>query len=90
MNKAQLVKEISNRTHLTQKDILTVIDTFQEVVKDAVANNDKVAITGFITFEKKNIPAKSGTSRLGGVEKSWSTKARDEISAKLSKTYKTI
>ena len=90
MNKTELVKEIANQTTLTQKDITTVLDAFQSVVKDTVVNGDKVALTGFLTFDKKHVPAKSGITKLGGVEKPWSTPAKDEISVKISKSYKAI
>ena len=90
MNKTQLVKELAERTNLTQKDISTVLDAFQSVVKDTVANGDKVSLTGFLTFDKKHVDAKSGVTKLGGVEKPWSTPAKDEISVKISKSYKAI
>ena len=90
MNKTQLVKELAERTNLTQKDISTVLDAFQSVVKDTVVNGDKVALTGFLTFDKKHVDAKSGVTKLGGVEKPWSTPAKDEISVKISKSYKAI
>ena len=90
MNKTELIKEIANQTTLTQKDITTVLDAFQSVVKDTVTNGDKVALTGFLTFDKKHVDAKSGVTKLGGVEKPWSTPAKDEISVKISKSYKAI
>ena len=90
MNKTQLVKELAERTNLTQKDISTVLDAFQSVVKDTVANGDKVSLTGFLTFDKKHVEAKTGVTKLGGVEKPWSTPAKDEISVKISKSYKAI
>ena len=90
MNKTELIKEIANQTTLTQKDITTVLDAFQSVVKDTVANGDKVSLTGFLTFDKKHVDAKSGVTKLGGVEKPWSTPAKDEISVKISKSYKAI
>ena len=90
MNKTELVKEIANQTTLSQKDVVTVIDAFQNIVKDTVVRGDKVALTGFLTFHKKHVDAKSGVTKLGGVEKPWSTPAKDEISVKISKSYKAI
>lgn len=91
MNKTQLVKELAERTSLTQKDISTVLDTFQEVVKDAVVNDDKVSLTGFLTFSKKHVDAKTGVIQLGEKKgQTWTTPAKDEISVKISKSYKTI
>lgn len=91
MNKTQLVKELAERTSLTQKDISTVLDTFQEVVKDAVVNDDKVSLTGFLTFSKKHVDAKTGVIQLGEKKgQTWTTPAKDEISVKISKSYKAI
>lgn len=91
MNQKNLVKEISNRTALTQKDVATVIKAFQDVVRDTVISGDKVALTGFLTFDKKHVPAKSGTIQLGDKKgETWSTPEKDEIFVKLSKSYKTI
>ena len=44
----------------------------------------------FLTFDKKHVDAKSGVTKLGGVEKPWTTPAKDEISVKISKSYKAI
>ena len=91
MNKTQLVKELAERTSLTQKDISTVLDTFQEVVKDAVVNDDKVSLAGFLTFSKKHVDAKTGVIQLGEKKgQTWTTPAKDEISVKISKSYKAI
>lgn len=90
MNKKEFISEISERTEMSKKDVAAVIDTFQDVVKDTVTKGDKVALTGFLTFVPKHIPAKSGVSKIGGVEKPWTTDEKDEISVKISKTYKTI
>ena len=91
MNKTELVKEISNQTTLSQKDVATVIDAFQNIVKDAVVNGDKVALTGFLTFDKKHVDAKSGIIQLGEKKgQTWTTPAKDEISVKISKSYKAI
>ena len=91
MNKTQLVKELAERTNLTQKDISTVLDAFQSVVKDTVTNGDKVSLTGFLLFDKKHVEAKTGVIQLGEKKgQTWTTPAKDEISVKISKSYKAI
>ena len=91
MNKTELVKEIANQTTLSQKDVATVIDAFQNIVKDTVVNGDKVALTGFLTFDKKHVDAKTGVIQLGEKKgQTWTTPAKDEISVKISKSYKAI
>ena len=91
MNKTELIKEISNRTTISQKDVASVLDAFQSVVKDTVIGGDKVSLTGFLTFDKKHVDAKSGTIQLGEKKgQTWNTPAKDEISVKISKSYKAI
>ena len=91
MNKTELVKEISNQSTLSQKDVATVIDAFQNIVKNAVVSGDKVALTGFLTFNKKHVDAKTGVIQLGEKKgQTWTTPAKDEISVKISKSYKAI
>lgn len=90
MNKTELVKEIAGRTSMTQKDVAMVLDTFQDVVKETVVSGDDVKMTGFLTFAKKHVPAKFGVSKIGGVEKPWTTEEKDEVSVKISKSYKAI
>jgi nucleoid DNA-binding protein len=91
MNKTELVREIASKIEeLTQKDVDLVLNTFQEVVKETVKSGEDVKLTGFMNFEKKHVPAKSGVSKIGGVEKPWTTEPKDEISVKLSKSYKAI
>ena len=90
MNKKELINKISENTTITKKDVDIVLAAFQDIVKETVISGDKVSLTGFMTFEKKHVPAKSGVTKLGGVEKPWSTEPKDEVSVKLSKSYKAI
>lgn len=91
MNKSELVAAIADKLNgITKKDIEAVLNALPEVVKETVANGKDVKLTGFLTFSKKDVPAKSGVSKLGGVEKAWSTEAKTEVSVKLSKSYKEL
>lgn len=90
MNKKELINKISESTGIIKKDVDIVLAAFQDIVKETVISDDKVSLTGFMTFEKKHVPAKSGVTKLGGIEKSWSTPEKDEISVKISKSYKAI
>ena len=91
MTKHELVKAmVAKIDGATQKEVSNFLDVFADVVKEEVEKGEKIALTGFITFEKKHVPAKTGVSRLGGSEMAWSTEAHDEVKATLSKTYKLI
>jgi len=50
MNKAQLIKAISEESGLSQKDTALFLDSFVNVVTEAVVNDDKVKIVDFGTF----------------------------------------
>ena len=50
MNKTDLIAKISEVTEVSKKDVKAVVDALPDVIKDAVANDDKVALTGFATF----------------------------------------
>ena len=91
MNKTELIKKISQETTLSQKDVANVLDTFQKVVKETVEDGDDVKMTGFLTFSKKHVDAKTGVIQLGDKKgQAWETPAKDEVSVKLSKSYKAI
>ena len=69
MNKTELVKTISNNIEgATQKDVCVVLDTFMDVVKDTLVNGDKVALTGFGTFEVAERAARKGRNPKTGEE----------------------
>ena len=90
MSKKEFIDALSSKTEMTKKDCTIVLEAFQDVVKEEVTKGNTIQIPGFLTFEKKHVPAKSGVKKLGGVEKPWSTPAKDEISVKISKSYKAI
>ena len=92
MNKTELVREIANKIEgATQKDVACVIDTFAEFIKETVVAGDDVKLTGFLTFSKKHVEAKSGIIQLGDKKgETWNTPEKDEIAVKISKAYKTI
>ncbi|NAS22497.1 DNA-binding protein [Herbidospora sp. NEAU-GS84] len=79
MNKKELVDAIADRVgdkKTATEAINAVIDTIQQ----AVANGDKVTITGFGAFEMAHKPARTGRNPSTGepiqVAESWAPKFR--------------
>lgn len=60
MNKQELIVEISNRTGLTKKDTENVVVTFMDVVKESLAQREKVSLSGFGTFDVVERAARTG------------------------------
>ncbi|RRC98422.1 HU family DNA-binding protein [Prevotella sp. OH937_COT-195] len=84
MNKTELVKKIAEGAGLSQVDAKKALDATIDTIKEALANNDKVALVGFGTFsvavreaheginprskEKIQIPAKKIAKFKAGAE----------------------
>ncbi len=69
MNKQELVKAISEKTNMTQKDVSSVLGSFEEVVKETLAKSDKVQLIGFGTFEAKKRAERKGFNPQNPKEK---------------------
>ena len=68
MNKAELVKAMSEETGLTQKDAEKALNSFVNQVSNALANKDKVQLIGFGTFESRKRAARTGRNPQTGKE----------------------
>jgi DNA-binding protein HU-beta len=60
--KKELVQRVSKETNLTQKEVKDALETAFEVIKEAVANGEKVSLVGFGVFEKRERAEKRGTN----------------------------
>ena len=66
MNKAELVNAIANETGLSKKDTEATINSFVNVVSNALVNKDKVQLIGFGTFETRERAARTGKNPQTG------------------------
>ncbi|MGI6668323.1 MAG: HU family DNA-binding protein [Acetivibrionales bacterium] len=60
MNKADLVKSISEKSDLTRADAEKALNAFIESVEEALVNGDKVQLVGFGSFEVRERAARKG------------------------------
>jgi DNA-binding protein HU-beta len=68
MNKTELIKAVSEKAELTQKDAAKVLDSVLETITNSLANDDKVQIIGFGTFEVRERSARKGRNPQTGEE----------------------
>lgn len=68
MNKGELVDAIANETGLTKKDTEATINSFMNVVSNALAKKDKVQLVGFGTFETRERAAREGVNPSTGAK----------------------
>lgn len=66
MNKQQLIKEVSEKTGLTQAATKDVVDAVLDVITDELVKGEKVAIAGFGTFEVKERAERMGRNPQSG------------------------
>ena len=68
MNKAELINAIADETGLSKKDTEATINSFVNVVTNALENKDKVQLIGFGTFETRERAEKIGRNPQTGAE----------------------
>lgn len=61
MNKPELVAAISNHSGVDAKSVSAVLNGFEAVVVNAVKKGDKIALSGFVSFER--VERKARTAR---------------------------
>lgn len=66
LNRAQLVAAVAESSGVTQSDADAVLKAFESVVSDNVAKGEKVAITGFLSFEQVDRAAREGRNPSTG------------------------
>lgn len=60
MNKQELINAIANETGISKKDTEATINSFVNVVSNALVNKDKVQLIGFGTFETRERAERTG------------------------------
>lgn len=60
MNKSELIKKISEKSALSQKDAEAAVTATFEAIQETLAAGETVQIIGFGTFEVKNRAARTG------------------------------
>lgn len=68
MNKADLIRSMSEKTNLTKKDLDKVIKAFLKTITETLAKGEKIQLVGFGTFETKKRAARKGRNPRNGKE----------------------
>lgn len=68
MNKTELVASVAEKAGITKKDAEKVINAVFSSIEEALANEDKVQIIGFGTFEVKTREERKGRNPQTGDE----------------------
>ncbi len=68
LTKAELVRQVAERTGMTKKDTALVVNAVFETIMDALAKGEKVQIAGFGVFEVKQRAERVGRNPRTGEE----------------------
>ncbi|MCK9988269.1 MAG: DNA-binding protein HU-beta [Azoarcus sp.] len=66
MNKSELIAVIAEKTALSKSNVDKVLEAFIDVVQEAVASGDKVALMGFGAFERAELFPRMGRNPQTG------------------------
>ena len=53
MNKTQLIDAVTKASEIKKSDVETILESLTNIIQNEVAKGEKVQITGFGTFERK-------------------------------------
>lgn len=87
MNKAELVTQISHKTGLKREDSKKALEAILETIKESLANEEKVQLVGFGSFNTKFVKERTGVNPQNP-EEIINIPARYKVSFKPSKTLK--
>lgn len=72
MNKAQIIKSVSKKTKLTQKDCLLCLKALKEIMLDVLAKGEAVSFSGFGRFYVKHYNSRNAfnpkTKEIGALK----------------------
>lgn len=66
MNKTELIATMADKAEISKKDAEKALVAFTNIVSDALVDGDRVAITGFGTFETVERAARTGRNPKTG------------------------
>ena len=86
MNKSELIDAASDKASLSKNDVSSALDALVETITESVARGDKVSVTGFGTFERRERAARTGRNPQTGEE--MQIKASKAPAFKAGKSFK--
>ena len=86
VNKETISKNISRQLGLTIADVSRIIDIFQYEVEDAIKNNKKVQLNGFLILTPKNVEGRVIVSPLD--KKEYTIEAHRSVEVKVGKEFR--
>lgn len=92
MTKPEFIAAVQETIELevSKKDLNDIFDGMIDVIKEAVIAGDSVTIPQVCKFSSKEVPAKSGVTKLRGVDTPWTKPAHKEGCVKALPAFKKL
>ena len=92
MTKNEMINKIQEIVdfEVTKKDLTQIVDAYSKVIKEAILAGDTVTIPEICKISSKDVAERSGVTKLGEVEKSWTKPAHKEATVKTLPSFKNI
>ncbi len=93
MTKTEVLKKITEKVSVSQKEAEAVLSAFSELVTEILTENreEKIPFEKLGSFKVKNVPERKGQIILGEkAGEEYCVPAHDEITFKMSKSVKTL
>lgn len=68
MTKQELIETLATETQMSKRQVETVLVNFVQIVERTIKNGEKVAVTGFGTFDLGKRAARRGVNPQTGAE----------------------
>ncbi len=68
MNKSQLIDAAADKSDVSKSDVAATLDALIDSITESVARGEKVSLTGFGTFERRERAARTGRNPQTGAE----------------------
>jgi DNA-binding protein HU-beta len=68
MKKAELIDTVATKSELTKQDTKKAVDALFETISNTLANEEKIQLIGFGTFEVRERAARTGRNPQTGEE----------------------
>ncbi|MED4267816.1 HU family DNA-binding protein [Priestia megaterium] len=68
MKKAELIDAVATKSELTKQDTKKAVDALLETISNTLANEEKIQLIGFGTFEVRERAARTGRNPQTGEE----------------------
>ena len=86
LNKSELIRAISDKTGITQKDVDVIFKAYVDVVAETLKKGEKIALPGFCSYEVKNQAARTAINPA--TQEKVNVPARKVPVCKLGKAFK--